>query len=118
MRRPTLPAVRRGRRSPGSSPCPPHLPVPIPAAIALRQAVAALLAVIGTSPGAALHVHRPLDCKAARLAQQIGIGVQRMILPPEGSLVRVTFDKHTQVHHRFGHDLASRAMRGMIPRGG
>jgi hypothetical protein len=55
----------------------------------LRQPVAALLTVIGTSLGAHLQFHQAFGSKADHLAQQVR--------------VCALLHERTEVHHGFGH---------------
>ena len=80
------------------------LPVPIPVAIALRRALGALLTIGGAGLATDLQIHQALGGEADHLAQQIRITALLYEL--------------SQVHHRFGHPLAVRALRSNVPKGG
>ena len=67
----------------------PRLPVSIAIAVALRQPVGGLLAIIRAGLRAHLELHQALGGKAGHLAQQVGIGA--------------LFHQSAQVHHGFGH---------------
>ncbi len=63
-----------------------RLPVPLPVAVALHQAVRAALAMAGAGHPADLQLHQPLGRKADHLPQQGGIRPFRQQLA-KGSLV-------------------------------
>jgi hypothetical protein len=67
----------------------PGLPIPLAIAVALGQALGALLAIAGPGQATHLQLHQALGRKADHLAQEIGIGALLQESP--------------QVHHLVGH---------------
>lgn len=70
------------------------LPVPIAVAVALRQPLAAFLAILGAGLGTDLQFHQPLGGKRRPHGR-----------PSRASQVGITalLDERAEVHHRFGH---------------
>jgi transposase len=108
----------------------PRFPNPLAVAVALRQAIRALLAQRGTRLAADVEFHQPRGGKPEHLTHQVGVG--RLLQQPlkghhlvghQWSLqfrltmttrpYRRTAGGHPQLHHVRGHDL--RLGRGLSP---